>query len=226
MNVAGNERGEPGGEPERRIGRFRKQRFLAAAGVPPNVRRMTPPRRAMKACAKADLYVLRSSEGGRLLALHSGYNAHFSSDEHEDGVILELIGSETLRAGESGLASLTFLRPGIQRPPIDVGQMFELSVHGVRSAVGQILSVDDDDTCRHVATVETIASDTDEDPPRIVSLLGTLSGGLCILLFARDAGPLWHILIALGGCFVAGVVWSVYSEFQAARNSRNRDEIG
>ena len=110
-----------------------------------------------------------------------------------------------MRVGESGTAIINFLRPEIQKAAIEVGQTFKLSVHGMNAAVGQIVSVDDEELRRHVEPAGGTEPEDDDNPPRIVSLLGKLSAGLCVLLFARNAAAWWQILVGLAGCAVVGI---------------------
>lgn len=178
----------------------------------------------MRAFAKAELYVLRQAEGGQLATLRSGCNAILDSEGLETGVLLELSECEKLRAGESGLATLTLLQHETPQVAFSVGETFALTVDGNRAAIGQILSDDSDGAREEIAEVAPVSSEVDDDPPRLVVLLSILVGGLFVLLFARNVGALWQKLIALAVSVAAVVVWSVYSELNTLRDDQCCDE--
>ena len=170
---------------------------------------------------EAELYVLGSSEGGCLDEIRSGCDAILNSEGFETAVDLQLLERDTLRAGESGMTSLTLLEPESPRFDINVGEAFTLTVAGDKAAIGQILEYK---SYEEPTEVVSGASGSIDDPPRLVVLVSILLGGLFVLLFARNVGALWQKLIGLVISVVAIVIWSVYSELKTNPDSRCRDE--
>lgn len=178
----------------------------------------------MRVFAKAELYVLRQSEGGQLATLRSGCNAILFSEGLKTAACLKLDKREKLRAGESGMATLTLSQHETPQNALSFGDAFALSIDGDRAAVGQILSDDSEGACEEIEKVAPVSSEVDDEPPRVVILLSILVGSLFVLLFARNVGALWQKLIAFAVSVAAVVVWSLYSGLDAARDDQYCDE--
>lgn len=168
--------------------------------------------------AKAELYVLRASEGGTAGSIASGFHATLRMGGRDnDGVIVTVTDADKLDSGESGDVSLRFIHPETQIEQLEVGEIFQLVEGESTIAVGQLLRVSDSAvTMRPTDGASPADSSANfDDPPGVIMLLGWLISGLCALTIAQDAPPWGKLLISVAGPVAVGIAWGVHSELRS-----------
>lgn len=174
----------------------------------------------MIASVLAEIYVLSETEGGCEPVLYSGFLAEYRSDEFDDGIILTNFELHTMQAGDSGNVVVTFLRPELQSVELTDGQMFRLSIDGAEAAVGQILSVEEEDVLRHVEETSGEELADEDEEPGSVALISRLISLVCVLVFLRGASIGVQIAAAI---IVNMIVSGAWNAFTAIKGSPGND---